>query len=79
MKNTTILFSGFKAHKSYDECLKTYNETLIMAFGATDNVEIPSDGILTYNNPLTGLTTTAILPNCSLQNELDNVSSKVEL
>jgi solute carrier family 6 amino acid/orphan transporter-like 15/16/17/18/20 len=68
---------GFKAHKSYEACLETRNNTLMLAFNSVDleNIQIPENGEITYNHPETGLSITTILRNCSLQNELDNSAS----
>merc|ERR1711953_764793 len=56
---------GFKAHKSYETCLETRNNTLMLAFNSVDSENIPE----------TGLSITTILRNCSLQDELDNSAS----
>ena len=70
----TLIYSGFKAHKSYETCLETRNNTLMLAFNSVDSENIPENGEVTYNHPETGLSITTILRNCSLQDELDNVS-----
>ena len=70
----TLIYSGFKAHKSYETCLETRNNTLMLAFNSVDSENIPENGEVTYKHPETGLSITTILRNCSLQDELDNVS-----
>jgi hypothetical protein len=69
-----VHFIGFKAHKSYDSCLKHHNDTLMAAFNSIDEALIPEDRIITYMHPETGISLTTNLPECSLQKELDNVS-----
>ena len=46
----------------------------MLAFNSVDSENIPENGEVTYNHPETGLSITTILRNCSLQDELDNVS-----
>ena len=48
----------------------------MLAFNSVDleNIQIPENGEITYSHPETGLSITTVLHNCSLQNELDNVS-----
>ena len=70
----TLIYLGFKAHKSYETCLETRNNTLMLAFNSVDSENIPENGEVTYIHPETGLSITTILRNCSLQDELDNVS-----
>ena len=71
---SVISFSvGFKAHKSYNNCLENRNDTLMLAFKSMENIPDVLPENVSYSHPVTGITITTMLQNCSLQKELDNV------
>ena len=71
--SVTSFSVGFKAHKSYNNCLENRNDTLMLAFKSMENIPDVLPENISYSHPVTGITITTTLQNCSLQKELDNV------
>ena len=65
-----VIFSimGFKANVVYKECLVKQNDTLMGEFGTAD-VIVPENGLILWEG------VNVSVPYCSLEKELDNVST----